>query len=359
MTTALFRPVAQKHGPADNGETTFQFLERGACREAIPIREWMEHWFLAFPESGRHRLKHRLQSSRDAEFLSAYFELQVFTILKRLGCSIKVEPGFPGASGATVDFLAGHGEDEFYVEATVCGFGRGVLSSNANEQDAVRKIGEGLTGLHSDLWLRAEGELRRTLGQRGLVRPFQDLMKAHTPDEVRELHSRLGRHEAECYLSETISEGGWELTGRLDPPRASNGQGRVWGPARGGAVSAQAPLTRALAKKAEDWRRTNLKEKCFLIAVNICNPDFAWNLDELRAIHAPDSPEETGVENRPFAPYLSRAAAVLICDNATLGAERIARVRLYQNPQRQLPDCLRLLFAEQRLGGLLGFPTDA
>jgi len=355
----LFQSVTQREGPADDNETTFHFLERGGHSLAIPIRDWMEHWFRAFPKDVAPRLKLRLRSARFAEFLSAYFELQVFALLQRLGCTVEVEPSFPGTQGATVDFRARNGTDEFYVEATVCGLGQGVLSSNANEEDAIRKIREGLTELHSDLWLRAEGELHRTLGKRRLVLPFRKLMQAHTPDEVRESHSREGRFEAKRYLSETIKEGDWKLTGSLIPALARMGEGQVWGPVRTGAVSAQAPLTLALAKKAQDWRRTNLKRKSFLIAVNVCNTDFAWNLDEIRALYAADALEGAGATSRTFAPYLSRVAGVLIFGNATLGMERAARVQLHANPQRRLPECLRPLLGEQTLGDLLGFAPDA
>ena len=354
MTAPLFQPVAQRQGPTEDHETTLQFLQRGGRSEAIPIRDWMEQWFGAFPEDGKPRLRRRLQSAKFSEFLSAYFELQLFTVLKRLGCTVEVEPSFPGTRGATVDFLARHDQDEFYVEATVCGLGQGALNSNENEQDAILKIREGLTGLHSDLWLQAEGELRRTLGKRRLLLPFRKLLKTHTPDEVRKVHSRLGRYEAECYLSETIEEGDWKLTGRLDPPRASNGLGQVWGPVRVGAVSAQEPFTLALNKKAHDWRRLNLKDERFLIAVNVCNTDFAWDLDEIRAIHEPDSLHRADAATRTFKPYLSRVAGVMVFGNATLGKERIAPVQLHQNPQRRLPDCLQFLLAEQKLGDLLG-----
>lgn len=326
---------------------------------AIPIREWMEHSFRALPVNAMPRIRQRLQSPKFAEFLSAHFELQVFTLLRRVGCSIEVEPPFPGTQGATVDFLARHHEDAFYVEATVCGLGQGVLSSNANEEDAVQKIRAGLTDLHSDLWLQAEGELHRTLSKRRLLLPFQNLLKTHTPDDVRVLHSRLGTYEAGCHLSVTIQEGDWKLTGRLDPPRASNGQGQVWGPVRSGAVSAEAPLALALAKKAKDWRRMNLKDECFLIAVNVCNPDFGWNLDELRAIHASDPPQSLSAPSPRFAPYLSRVAGVLVLDNATLGMERQARVRLHANPHRHIPECLQPLLQEQILGDALNFDPDA
>ena len=241
----------------------------------------------------------------------------------------------------------------------MCGLFQGELNSSANEEDAVDKIREGLTELHSDLWLRAEGELRRTLGKRRLLQPFRNLLKTHSPEEVRALHSRLGRYEAEYYLSETIAEGDWKLTGRLDPPRASNGQGQVWGPVRAGAVGAQEPLTLALNKKAQDWRRLNLKDECFLIAVNVCSTDFAWDLDEIRAVHEPGAEDRAGAGTRPFKSYLSRVAGVMVFGNPTLGMEPAAPVQLHQNPKRRLPECLQSLLAEQKLGDLLGFGADA
>ncbi len=354
----LFQPVPQKLGPVDGSESAFQFLERGGSRRATPIREWVERSFRAFPAASRAHLRRRLQSPKFTEFLSAYFELQVFTLLHHLGCSIEVEPTFPGTRGATVDLLARHRQEEFYVEATVCGLFQGELSSNANEDDAVAKIREGLPELHSDLWLRAEGELRRTLSKKRLLRPFRNLLKTYSPDGVPALHSRLGRYEAEHYLCGTIEEGDWRLTGRLEPPCASSGQGQVLGPVRTGTVSAQEPFTLALDKKAQDWRRLNLKDEPFLIAINVCNPDFGWNLDEIRAIHEPDSLHRTVTGTRPFKPYLSRVAGVLVFGNATLGMERAARVQLHQNPARRLPECLRPLLAEQKLGTLLGFGAD-
>ena len=351
----LFRPVPQKLGPVDHSETTFQFLERGGCKTAIPIREWMERSLGHFPEASRPSLNRRFRSPKFAEFMSAYFELQVFTLLRRLGCAIEVEPHFPGTQGATVDFLARHGDEKFYVEATVCGLFQGVLGSNANEEDAMRKLREGLPELHSDLWLRAEGELRCTLGKRRLLQPFRNLLKTHSPGEVRALHSQLGRYEAEHYLSETIEAGDWKLTGRLDPPRATNGQGQVLGPARTSEISAKEPLTLALNKKAQDWRRLNLKDELFLIAINVCNSDFGRGLDEIRAIFESDSLHRTRAYARAFKPYLSRVAGVLVFDNATLGREQAAPVQLHQNPQRRLSECLQFLLAEQKLGDLVGF----
>ena len=128
---------------------------------------------------------------------------------------------------------------------------------------------------------------------------------------------------------------------------------------RTGAVSAQEPFTLALNKKSHDWRRLNLKDECFLIAVNVCSTDFAWGLDEIRAIHEPGADDRAGAGTRPFKSYLSRVGGVMVFGNATLGMERTAPVQLHQNPQRRLTGCLQVLLLEQKLGDLLGFGADA
>ena len=42
MNELLFKSVTQRQGRSAEGETTFQFLERGGRKETIAIRQWME-----------------------------------------------------------------------------------------------------------------------------------------------------------------------------------------------------------------------------------------------------------------------------------------------------------------------------
>ncbi len=137
MTDSLFTSVPQQEGPILEGETTFEFLERGGRKDAIVICQWTKKWFCMFPIDHREELKRRLQSKDFSEFMGAYFELQVFAILQRLNCNVEIHPPFSGTDG-TVDFRVTHGQDRFYVEATVCGVNRRILRSNTNEEDATK-----------------------------------------------------------------------------------------------------------------------------------------------------------------------------------------------------------------------------
>lgn len=328
-----------------DGETTFEFLQRGGRLETIEIRQWIENWFREYPEDHAGELSKRLQSKKFAEFMSAYFELQVFSVLRHFGCDVEIHPDFAETHG-TVDFGVTHGGDSFYVEGTVCGTEQGILHSNANEQDAVRKIRDDIPCPHSDVWIDAEGELLKTLGRRRLVGPVENLLDSCSPDAV------FGLDEVHTWQRPrtSIQEGNWKLDISLARPIASDGRGRVHGPGRGGSVDGAPPIARALCKKAEDWAKKKRDDATFVIAVNVCHSEY-WSDDELRAIYDSSDPV---VGRDGFSRSLSRVAGVIVIGNATLGRERVAPVRLYENPGRGAPECLRFLREETSFGGLIG-----
>lgn len=350
MNQQLFGQVEQREGPITERETTFDFLARGGRPEAVQIRSWMEKWYQKFPADHRHELKRRLQSKNFSEFMSAYFELQVFAILCRRNCRIDIHPSFAGSEG-TVDFHVANDKEEFYVEATVCGIGQGILHSNANEEDAVRKIKASLANPHSDLWLSAEGELNQTLSKQRVLEPFQGLLNRYTAGEVRRLCPGPGWAHEQRQLSVSIVEGNWRLEGYLAPPIASDGRGQIHGPIKGGLAEGAGPLKSAIEKKVDDWKGKELSKEMFVIAVNACHSEFSWG-DESDAIFGN---QELVSDCSVFADKMAELNGVIVFDNAVLGAERSARVKLYRNGNMSIPECLQCLVSERALGGLLGF----
>ena len=352
MNKMLFKRVEQRHKLQTARETTFEFLQRGGRQEVVEIRQWVESWFQAVPDNRRKALEGRLRSERFDQYLGAIFELEIHEILRRLGCVIEIEPELP--SGGTVDFHVIDKAQEFYMEATVCGIGQGLLHSNENEHDAVKKLRKYLRKpLHSNLWLSAKGELKRSLGKE-VVKPFQNLLDKHSPEEVRNIHRQYGRQLGSWLLSTEYREGDWVLEGRLKPAFASSGAGQVWGPARGGCVDGIEPIVTALKKKVKSWKEGKMKDHVFLIAINVCHPDF-FSDDPEQAIFGP---RRSGDEKGNFESYLSCVDGVIVFYKATLGNECSAPVRLYQNGKRNIPECLQFLLQEQRLGDLLGIGTQ-
>ena len=353
MNEMLFKPVEQKQGPSGVRETTFEFLERGGRKEAIEIKQLIEAWFQAIPDNRRKALEKRLKSERFDQFLGAMFELEIHEMLKRLGCVIEIEPSLSGSNGK-VDFRVADKSQEFYVEATVCGIGQGLLHSNENEHDAVEKLRKYLRKpLHSNLWLSAKGELKKSLGKE-FVKPFQDLLDKYTPEEVWNIHGEQGSQLGSWLLSTEFGEGDWVAKGWLSPAVASSGAGQVWGAARGGCVDGIEPIVTALKKKAKNWKEGKIKDRVFLIAINVCHSD-SFSEDPPQAIFGPGI---SGDAEGDFREYLSCVNGVVVFYKATLGSECSAPVRLYKNGNKDIPECLQFLLQEQRLGDLLGIGTQ-
>lgn len=347
MNEMLFKPVEQRQGVSTARETMFEFLQRGGRNGAVEIRHWIESWFQAVPDNQRKALEGRLKSKHFKQFLGAMFELEVHEILRRRGCMMEWEPELPG--GGTVEFRVIDKNQEFYVEATVCGIGQGALHSNENEHDAVEKLRKHLKRLHSDLRLSAKGELKKSLGKE-FVKQFQDLLDTHPLEEVQNVHREHGSLWALSLLSTEFHEGDWVLKGELRPAVASNGVGKVLGPARTEYVDGATPITTALKQKVKNWKRGGLKDRDFLIAINVCHSD-AFSDDPEQAIF---DRMRSAERDENFPEYLSCVNGVLILYQATLGNERSAPVRLYQNGQKNIPECLQFLLQEKRLGDLLG-----
>ena len=348
MNERLFDQVQQRAGPATEHETTFQFLAREGRPETVEIRQWMEKWFQDFPTDHRSELKTRLESKHDHQFMGAYFELQIFAMLRLLKCHVDVHPHFEEAKG-TVDFCATRGTERFYLEATVCGFGRGTLHSNPNEEDAVHKIRSAFSHLHSDVWLDATGELRKTLGTPRLINPINKLLGSYSPDDVRRQNVESWPLRPPPRIS--IIEKGWRLDVHLRPPIASDGRGQILGPSRGGPVDGSSPLVEALSEKVEDWREKGLDQEKFLIAVNICHSEFSDTTDIMPALY--HDLDEHG-NGREFRRDLRRVTGVIALSHSVLGAEIGTAVRMFRNGDANIPDCLRFLLEERKLGSLIG-----
>ena len=284
MNELHFSTTQQRQEPRDKNETTLEFLTRDKRPEAAAIQQWMESWIRRFPVDHRAELKNRLNSLDFETFMSAYFELQVFAMLRLLDCKVEVHPGFDETSG-TVDFGVRKNEVRFYVEATVCGTNGGKLRSNTNEEDVVHKIKQAIECPHSDVWLVAEGELRQSLGRDRVTRPIRDLLDSCTAADVRGSEDEYSWRQPRTL----IQEGDWRLEVSLSPPIASDGKGQVRGPSRGGCVDGVSPVAKALSRKAEDRKNKRLREESFVIAINICHSEYGWD-DERSATYTRADP---------------------------------------------------------------------
>jgi hypothetical protein len=104
-------------GPAEYTEPDFAYLDRSSRFEARRIRDLLESWFSHYPDTEKEQFKRRFQSS---QFTSAFFELYVYELLIRLGCSLEIHPNLPSNTKKHPEFLVRDPSgEEFYLEATL------------------------------------------------------------------------------------------------------------------------------------------------------------------------------------------------------------------------------------------------
>ena len=235
----------------------------------------------------------------------------------------------------------------------------GETCSYSNERDALEKIKKQITSPHSDVCLEIIGSLDKTLGKHDLVKPFQELLERRTPDEVRQVYSKLGLTKAGRFLSTEIKKGDWVLKGTLRPPPNGILEGKVIGPFRFrssslGAFDGPTPFSNAVHEKAKKWRNYEFKGIPFLIAVNVCDDDFALSgRDEIIINQTLFKGSDSIARSRNFRKSLSHVDGVIIFTRAVLGNEIDARVRLYRNGNAPIPERLLFIQEEQKLGDLL------
>ena len=85
--------------------------------------------------------------------------------------------------------------------------------------------------------------------------------------------------------------------------------------------------------------------------MSCCNANFSSDDHDLQVVDTP-------IPMTIYGSFLyfpeQVAGGVIVFYMATLGNERSAPVRLYKNGKKNIPECLRFLLEEQRLGDLLG-----
>ncbi len=312
-----------------------------------PRRRWIEAWFAELPCPVRSTFERRLRSRRFDQFASVLFEMQVHSLLRRLGCAVDIEPTLAHTRNR-IDFRARSDDRTFYVEATVCGLGKSELRGNDAEDDAVRKIREEIPLPHTHLWLEATGELNRMLPKERVVAPFRALLERHTPEDVRRRHAEGGMWNAP---QARLTDGDWVLTGSLDPV-PDGGAGHAVGPARSGAVDVSKSLCEKLSDKAGKWKDVDIGDRPFLVAVNDCSS--SRNRHAEGALFGRTTGDDAP---RTFRRTFSNLDGVRVVSNAALGNELRARVRLYRNGDARVPACLRRFEQPHRLSELLGLTT--
>jgi hypothetical protein len=104
--------------PARYAEGSFAFLNRVDDPYFAAARRLMEAWFARYPKEHRHGLRAMFRGDDQRETVSAFWELYLHELHRRLGFQITIHPAVPGTAKRP-DFRVDDGEHAFYIEAVV------------------------------------------------------------------------------------------------------------------------------------------------------------------------------------------------------------------------------------------------
>lgn len=343
-------------------ETKYAVKNRYAHPSYDQMRDVLENWFKAYPESHQKGLCQNFRGE-DRQHEAAFFELYLYTLLWKQNFAIEIEPPLPWTT-KRIDFLASlTGASPLYLEVTVA---RDAEKQYAN-QGKLQQLWEALNTLDSpNFWIRFElEEESATPLPPSQIRTFLDSwLQGLDIDTVWET---VNTKDRDAYPERTWKRDGWEVifSAIPKPPEDRNKPGETVlyniSPARW--VAAQNSLLNALESKAK--RYGTIFQHPFIIAVDVLAIDsigcdiaelfwgkeialYNTQTDQITWTRAPLLPDRPSEEN---GFWLGRSgarnkhvSAVLLVDQLGAVPELIASQTpiLWHNPwavNRFNPDC--------------------
>lgn len=150
-------------GPAKQSDSHYSYLDRSARPEAQIIRNVMDEWISFYPVTEHPDFLAKLRSSNDVNFLSAFFELYLFTLMRKLNATdIAIETDIPNSNSHPDFFAKFPSNEKFYLEACCLSEAKDYLDQESTIDDIAERINNKLKGRNLGLSLQWDGNPVRT-----------------------------------------------------------------------------------------------------------------------------------------------------------------------------------------------------
>lgn len=342
-------------GAQDFQERVSDYINRSALPEISEVRDIVERWFTYYPEPKQAALRARIRSD-NLNFQSAYFELLLFTLLRKLEYGVEVEPSLSGTERIP-DFLAYTPDGESFVLEGTLATDRSVAQIAADKRKAV--VFDALNRIRSpnfSLNISENGSPNSPPAVGPVRNDIEKRLATLDPDELLHL-VESSSSPLETLPSWEYNLNGWRLT--IWPIPKSREERRqqerviveMWGGATW--VAPHDALRRAVEGKA---RRYGPLDRPFFVAVSLVGPWDGKLLDRfaLNALIGPEvitflidqdgSSRASGLSRAADSAWLNdgklqntRLSGVLVFSGLTPWNLKPAIVRLYHNPWASRP----------------------
>ena len=325
----LFDDCERTHdGPADMVESLYAYINRSARLQAAEARMLCERWFAQYAKSALpdelNRFVGDFRSKSNKQHYAAWFELLIYQILVRLGCSVKIHPDL-ACSDKHPDFVASAGLSRVLVEATVVAPDKDPFAPTTYERDAQKKLTQLEIANFTITIAQVNGTLNRYLKNKEIKREFARLVAEYNPDEVLR---RIDQFGYVAVPRKTLHFGDWHILVELwplPPEKRAPRKARVASWPQGGPHDASVPQVRNKIRKK--LRRYGAIADPLILAVNVYN---LGGFDPV--IDGHDSLFCKGGLWSPEGPPRTTPAAILFVADTNSYAVPGTRACLFTNP---------------------------
>ncbi len=275
------------NNPKTYVEGDFEYLDRSARTESCKVRGFLNHWISQLPEDEAKEIVARIKSGDKKNFESAIFELILFAIMSKLGCSLSIHPDLANGSTKHPDFLVTSPEgDEFYLEAVLASeFSADEVAAEKRKNVVLESI-ERLESPNLLLGINAKGNPDSPPRGKILRGELSRWLEGLDPDVVAKDVDEKG---VDAIPTLVWSHDNWHIIFDaipIKPERRGMGQ-RVIGILSGGArwINGWEPIRDAIRSKGNHYGKL---DKPLVVAVNV----DAFSLDRIDEIQALFGQEE-------------------------------------------------------------------
>ena len=238
---------------ASDEEPTWAFLERVDDEGFDRVRRAMNAWFARYPPTKAADLRGRFESKDDIEFHSAWFELYLHELHRRLSYDVTAEPAMPDTP-TRPDFLVARDGAAFFLEATIVGDRR-----TAGRTRRIARVTAAINRVRSPnftLDVEIESEGRDAPPMRDVRRRLERWLATRDWQDVRAAQEQGFNYDA--LPTTTASAGDWSFTFRAwpRPPEdrgANDGRAIHAYPSDGGVFDHAGTLLERLEQKADKY----------------------------------------------------------------------------------------------------------
>lgn len=340
--------------PARYAEGSFAFLNRIDDPFFATVRQLMEDWFAHYPAEHQHELSAKFRRDEQREMVSAFWELYLFELHRRLGFRVTVHPQVPGTTKRP-DFRMDSHDHAFYLEAAVAAH---------SDEEAAQRFREALVLDMINDCRNADFSLSVDWKKIGRSTPRREEVIGRIEAWLASLDWRTERTRLVPYTwddprplpvpTRVIEFGDWavSLTAFPRKTRDAGSDRRLIGspPVRGGAVDDITPLLGTLKGKSSRYATPDLR---YVIAFGLML-DFAEFDDLEQALFGPEtfattrtdtnqkpqmviSREPNGLWQRGREHRGTRVSAVLALQSPSMYSLTAAEPSVWVNPGRRSP----------------------